>query len=144
MFSVFVRRISAVGALGCALQLAAIATASSADLVSHRATYELRLSPVKRAQGIIDVRGRMGNERPAVVTIVGTGDGKPSVVVAVNGTAQEWRLNAGELVKVAAATLGGNGGGKSDVAQGGGTDPAAAGDAVRDVEQAIGRRVTSG
>jgi hypothetical protein len=30
------------------------------------------------------------------------------------------------------------------VAQGGGTDPAAAGDAVRDVEQAIGKRVTSG
>jgi alanyl-tRNA synthetase len=92
----------------------------------------------------LDIRGRMANERPAVVTVVGTGDGKPSVVVALNGTAQEWRLNAGELVKVAATALGGNGGGKPDVAQGGGTDPAAAGDAVRDVEQAIGQRVTSG
>jgi hypothetical protein len=62
MLSVFVRRISAVGAFGCALQLAAVAPASSADLVSHRATYELRLSPVKRAQGIVDVRGRMVSE----------------------------------------------------------------------------------
>jgi alanyl-tRNA synthetase len=92
----------------------------------------------------LDIRGRMGGERPAVVAVVGTGDGKPSVVVAVNGTAQEWRLNAGDLVKVAAASLGGNGGGRPDVAQGGGTDPAAAPDAVRDVERAIGERVTSG
>jgi alanyl-tRNA synthetase len=92
----------------------------------------------------LDIRGRMGGEQPAVVAVVGTGDGKPSVVVALNGTAQEWRLNAGDLVKVAAASLGGNGGGRPDVAQGGGTDPAAAPDAVRDVERAIGQRVTSG
>jgi alanyl-tRNA synthetase len=92
----------------------------------------------------LDIRGRMGAERPAVVTVVGTGDGKPSVVVALNSPAQDRRLDAGELVKVAATSLGGSGGGKPDVAQGGGTDPTAAPVAVRDVERAIGERVTSG
>src|SRR5262249_31185581 len=62
MFSVFVRRFSAVGALACTLAFAAAEAAGAADLVPHRATYELRLSPVKRAQGIIDVRGRMVSE----------------------------------------------------------------------------------
>ena len=40
-------------------------------------------------------------------------------------------------------TLGGNGGGKDDVAQGGGTDPSQANAALRDVERAVGERVTS-
>ncbi len=92
----------------------------------------------------LDIRGRLGAERPAVVSVVGTGGGKPSVVVALNQTAQEWRLHAGELVKVAALTLGGNGGGKADVAQGGGTETASAANAVGDVERAIAGRVTSG
>jgi alanyl-tRNA synthetase len=92
----------------------------------------------------LDIRGRMPADRPAVVAVVGTGDGKPSVVVALNGTAQQWRLDAGDLVRVAAATLGGKGGGKPDLAQGGGIDAAAAPTALQDVERAIGQRVTSG
>jgi alanyl-tRNA synthetase len=91
----------------------------------------------------LEIRGRMGEDRPAVVVVVGSTDGKPSVVVAVNDKAREWRLSAGELVKVAAATLGGSGGGKDDVAQGGGTDPSEAPAALRAVEQAVGERVTS-
>jgi alanyl-tRNA synthetase len=92
----------------------------------------------------LDVRGRMGAERPVVVTVVGTSDGKPSVVVALNETAQQRGLNAGDLVRVAAQTLGGSGGGKADVAQGGGTDVTAAPAAVRDVEQAVRERVAGG
>jgi alanyl-tRNA synthetase len=92
----------------------------------------------------LDVRGRMGAERPAVVAVVGTGDGKPSVVVALNDAAQQWGLNAGELVRVAAQALGGKGGGKADLAQGGGVDATAAPDALRDVELTVGRRVTGG
>jgi alanyl-tRNA synthetase len=68
----------------------------------------------------LDIRGRMGNDKPAVVVVVGASEGKPSVVVAVNDTAREWRLKAGELVRSAAGELGGNGGGTDDVAQGGG------------------------
>ncbi len=92
----------------------------------------------------LDVRGRMSGEAPAVVSVIGSGGGKPSVVVALNDTARTWGLAAGALVKVAAATLGGSGGGKDDVAQGGGSDPQAAPQALQDVERAIAERVTNG
>ena len=91
----------------------------------------------------LDVRGRMGAERPAVVCVVGAVDGRPSVVVALNDAARDRGLGAGQLVRAAARRLGGNGGGKDDVAQGGGTDATAAQQAVLQVERAIGQRVTS-
>ncbi|MGI8433843.1 MAG: alanine--tRNA ligase [Nocardioidaceae bacterium] len=91
----------------------------------------------------LDVRGRMPTDRPAVICVVGTGGDKPAVVVALNDRARDWRLSAGTLVRVAATALGGSGGGKDDVAQGGGTSPASAGQAVADVERAVGQRVTS-
>ena len=91
----------------------------------------------------LDVRGRLGSEHPAVVAVVGTADGRPSVVVALNDTARAWGLSAGALVKIAAAELGGSGGGKDDVAQGGGTDASAARSALESLERAIGSRVTT-
>ena len=42
------------------------------------------------------------------------------VVIAVNEAGRDFGLSAGSLVSVAAKALGGNGGGKPDVAQGGG------------------------
>ena len=61
--------------------------------------------------------------RPGRGHVVGAADGKPTVVVALNDTARELAAQAaGGLVRVAASTLGGSGGGKDDVAQGGGTD----------------------
>ncbi len=91
----------------------------------------------------LDVRGRLGTDRPVVVAVVGTQADKPSVVVCLNDVARDWRLSAGTLVKEAAQVLGGSGGGKDDIAQGGGTDPSAAGAAIGAVETAIGRCVTS-
>jgi alanyl-tRNA synthetase len=90
----------------------------------------------------LDIRSRMPADRPAVVTVAGVNDGKPGVVVALNDTAREWRLKAGDLVRVAAEALGGRGGGKDDVAQGGGTDPAGVDNALAAVEHAVGQLVT--
>jgi len=47
-------------------------------------------------------------------------DGRPTVVVAVNDAGRARGLRAGALVLAAAGALGGRGGGKDDVAQGGG------------------------
>ena len=69
----------------------------------------------------LDVRGRL-KDRPAVVVVVGTADDKPSAVVAVNEAARERGLTANELIAVVGEHIGGRGGGKADVAQGGGTD----------------------
>ena len=49
-------------------------------------------------------------------------DGKVSVVAAVNDAARERGVSANDLVRAVGPLLGGKGGGKDDVAQGGGTD----------------------
>jgi alanyl-tRNA synthetase len=92
----------------------------------------------------LDVRGRLAAGRPGVVAVIGSSNGKPSVVVAVNDEARGWGVSANALVKVAASVLGGSGGGKDDVAQGGGADATQADQALRDVEHEVGRMVTAG
>jgi alanyl-tRNA synthetase len=92
----------------------------------------------------LDVRSRMPADRPAVVAVGGVAKGRPLVVVATNEEARRWGISAGDLVKVAAGVLGGGGGGKPDVAQGGGTDVARLGEALTRLEHAVGERVTAG
>ena len=68
----------------------------------------------------LDVRGRVPRSRPAVVMMVGVPADRPVVVIAVNEAGRGFGLSAGQLVGVAARALGGGGGGRPDVAQGGG------------------------
>ncbi|MGH3444126.1 MAG: alanine--tRNA ligase, partial [Nocardioidaceae bacterium] len=91
----------------------------------------------------LDVRSRMPAGSPGVVALVGTGTGKPATVVAVNDEARRWGISANVLVKVAATALGGSGGGKEDVAQGGGVDETKAGEALRELEHEVGRAATT-
>jgi alanyl-tRNA synthetase len=111
-------------------------------LVAHRTPDGVGGADLRKLA--LDVRGRMPADQPVVVAIVGVADGKPGVVVALNDTARAWRLKAGDLVRVAAEALGGRGGGKDDVAQGGGTDPSGADQALATVEHAIARQITGG
>jgi alanyl-tRNA synthetase len=83
-----------------------------------------------------DVRGRLGS-RPGVVALF-SGDGeKVSFVVATTAAARDRGLAAGALIPMFAAAVGGRGGGKADLAQGGGTDPAGIPDAVRALRSAL-------
>jgi alanyl-tRNA synthetase len=86
---------------------------------------------------VLDVRGRIPGDRAAVVALFTTANGRPLTVIATNEAARERGLKAGDLVRVAAGTLGGGGGGKPDVAQGGGQNPSAIGDAVAAVERLV-------
>jgi len=108
--------------------------------VGHHAPDGTRADDLRRLA--LDVRGRIPADRPAVVAVAAAAGERPVVVVAVNERAREWRLKAGELVRMAAQTLGGGGGGKDDVAQGGGQDVARIDDALAKVEHAVGERVT--
>ena len=54
--------------------------------------------------------------------MIGSADGKVSVVAAVNDEARSRGLSANDLVRAIGPLVGGKGGGKDDVAQGGGTD----------------------
>ncbi len=71
-----------------------------------------------------DVRGRLG-ERPGVVALftADPGASKVSFVVATTQAARELGLGAGDLVPAFAPAVGGRGGGKPDLAQGGGVRP---------------------
>lgn len=70
----------------------------------------------------LDVRSRMSAAEPGVVVIVGGAEGKVAVVAALNDEARARGLSANDLVRAVGGLLGGKGGGKDDVAQGGGTD----------------------
>ncbi|MBV9160195.1 MAG: alanine--tRNA ligase [Pseudonocardiales bacterium] len=71
-----------------------------------------------------EVRGRLG-ERPGVVALfsVDHAASKVSFVVATTAAARQRGLAAGALVPVFGPAVGGRGGGKPDLAQGGGTEP---------------------
>ncbi|NIY69840.1 alanine--tRNA ligase [Streptomyces malaysiensis] len=86
---------------------------------------------------VLDVRGRIQGDRPAVVALFTVAGGRPLTVIATNEAARERGLKAGDLVRTAAKTLGGGGGGKPDVAQGGGQNAGAVGEAIEAVERLV-------
>jgi alanyl-tRNA synthetase len=86
----------------------------------------------------LDVRKRLA-DRPAVVVVIGDAGDKPAAVVALNEAAQDRGLSANDLIKVVGQQIGGRGGGKADVAQGGGTDVSAIEAALAAVEAEISR-----
>ena len=79
------------------------------------------------------VRSKLG-DAASVVALAAAVGGKPIAIVATSPAARDAGANAGALAKTMASVLGGGGGGKPDLAQGGGSDvsaiPAAL-DAVR-------------
>jgi alanyl-tRNA synthetase len=84
----------------------------------------------------MDVRSRLSQvpgqaDRPAVVVILGDANDKVSVVATVNEAGRARGLKAGAFVQALAPVLGGRGGGKDDLAQGGGAD-------VAKIDEAIG------
>jgi len=68
----------------------------------------------------LDIRGRLSG--PGVVLVAAGGD-RASLVAAVNEAGRERGLSANDLLRAVAPAVDGKGGGKDDVAQGGGTDP---------------------
>ena len=83
-----------------------------------------------------DIRGRLG-DRPGVVAVAVRSDARASLVVATTASARSAGLAAGDLVRVGAAELGGRGGGKPDLAQGGGPAADAVPAALAAVERAL-------
>ena len=88
----------------------------------------------------LDVRGRLPVGEPGAVVIIGAGtDGKVAVVAAVNDEARNRGVSANELVRAIGPLVGGRGGGKDDVAQGGGTDASRIDEAIALVSTEVAR-----
>ncbi|MGH3789005.1 MAG: alanine--tRNA ligase [Pseudonocardiaceae bacterium] len=88
-----------------------------------------------------EVRGRLG-ERPGVVALfsVDHSTNKVSFVVTTTPAARQRGLAAGALVPVFGPAVGGRGGGKPDLAQGGGTEPEGIPAAVAALRDELARR----
>ncbi len=103
---------------GVADQASGAEDVSGAAYVPYRAPDGVPADAIRKVA--LDIRGRIPADRPGVVAAIGLLDGRPTVVVAVNDAGRARGLRAGALVLAAAGALGGRGGGKDDVAQGGG------------------------
>lgn len=76
----------------------------------------------------------------ASVVVLGTqSDGRGAIVVAANGGAVGRGVHSGELVKIASGAMGGGGGGKPGLAQGGGPDASQLGAAMELVVGELGK-----
>ncbi|MFT3762709.1 MAG: alanine--tRNA ligase [Pseudoxanthomonas sp.] len=76
----------------------------------------------------------------AVIVLAGASDGKAALVAGVNGAATG-RVKAGELLSHVAGQIGGKGGGRPDLAQGGGEDGPALAAALRGVQGWVSERL---
>jgi alanyl-tRNA synthetase len=112
-------RLNSARLLGSAAELASgAADVAGAALVAHRAPDGVAADGIRKLA--LDIRGRLAADRPGVAVVVGVPADRPTVAVAVNDAGRARGITAGALVLVAAGALGGRGGGKDDVAQGGG------------------------
>ncbi|CAB5051773.1 unannotated protein [freshwater metagenome] len=82
----------------------------------------------------LELRGKASH---SVVALISVNDGKPVLVAAVSDAARELGIKAGALVKIGSGVLGGGGGGKDDFAQGGGSNPDKAKEALAAISQSI-------
>ncbi|HEV2240048.1 MAG TPA: DHHA1 domain-containing protein, partial [Streptosporangiaceae bacterium] len=112
-------RLTSARLLDSAAELArGAADVAGVALVAHRAPDGTTADSIRKLA--LDVRGRLAPDHPGVVVVAGVPADRPTVVVAVNDAGRARGLAAGPLVLTAAGVLGGRGGGKDDVAQGGG------------------------
>jgi alanyl-tRNA synthetase len=92
----------------------------------------------KGLRGLVDeAKRRVGS---GVVALIAVNDGRASVAIGVTDDLIECR-NAVDLVRQAVAELGGQGGGgRPDMAQGGGPDGERAGQALEAIKAALGAK----
>jgi alanyl-tRNA synthetase len=90
----------------------------------------------------LDIRGRLAPDRAGAVLVAAGGD-RVTLVAAVNDAGRARGLSANDLLREAAAAVDGKGGGKDDVAQGGGTRPEGIPEALSRAEHLVGRVATS-
>jgi len=76
----------------------------------------------------------------AVIVLAGASDGKAALVAGVNGAATG-RVKAGELLSHVASQIGGKGGGRPDLAQGGGEDGPALATALQGIPEWVQQRL---
>lgn len=122
------------------------ASGATADLAGSAVEIEgVRVLAVRLegfdAKALRDAMDRLKQQLgDAVIVLAGAADGKASLVAGVNGSAMG-RVKAGELLAHIASLTGGKGGGRPDLAQGGGEDGPALASALADVPAWVAQRI---
>ena len=75
-----------------------------------------------------------------MVSVGGVSKNRPQVIVATTQQARDQGIKAGELVKIAAQIMGGGGGGRPDLAQGGGKDASKLAAALETIASEIAKK----
>jgi alanyl-tRNA synthetase len=89
----------------------------------------------------LNLRSRLSQEQPGAAVLVGVKDGKVAVVAATNDRARERGVKANDVLAAVMPLVDGRGGGKDDVAQGGGTAASRIDEALSAVRAAIAQAV---
>jgi alanyl-tRNA synthetase len=90
----------------------------------------------------LNLRSRVSQDLPGAAVLIGVKDGKVSVVAATNDRAREHGLKANDVLAAVMPLVEGRGGGKDDVAQGGGTDASRIDEALAAAHAAVARVVS--
>ncbi len=98
--------------------VAAAQVVGGVAFVAHRAPDGTTADGIRKLA--LDVRGQIAPGVPGVVVVAGVPADRPAIVIALNEAARSLGLAAGALIGSATAALGGRGGGRDDIAQGGG------------------------
>jgi alanyl-tRNA synthetase len=81
--------------------------------------------------------------KSGVVILGRTGDGKVSLIVRTSSDISK-KVPAGQVIKELAPIVGGRGGGKADMAEGGGTQPEKLGEALQASYEVVEKLLTAG
>jgi len=113
-----------------------LASSSSAGLYSEEKVdgglnVVARRVEVADAKALRELAESLVGDGKAQVVALGSAEGDKVALVVAVGKAHTAKLQAGKLVGVLAAQVGGKGGGKPEVAQAGGSDPSKLDDALR-------------
>src|SRR4051812_32963816 len=87
----------------------------------------------------LNLRSRLSQEQPGAAVLIGVKDGKVAVVAATNDRARDRGVKANDVLNAVMPFVGGRGGGKDDVAQGGGSDAGRIDEALAAAAAAVGR-----
>ncbi len=132
------------------LRASAVLTQAGAFAAAARDVYGVSYCGIEAPAGTpgdlvrqlaLDVRGRLSG---AGVVLVAAGGDRVTLVAAVNEAGRARGLSANAVLREAAVAVDGKGGGKDDVAQGGGSNAAGIADALFRAEHYVGRVATSG
>ncbi len=109
------------------------------DVVVKRAVLPEGTPAAELRNLVVELRGQIPERHQGVVIGFASDAGKVSVVIAANSAAIGSGIAAGQILQRVAPVIGGKGGGKPDLAQGGGTDAGAIPAAMAEFDRALAK-----